>query len=102
MKRRHRDKFYNRKYNEHHLVAKDIWWNNDPDNKERWKIIFHRAWHTVFWTKSTVEKILQILETEEAVLQWDFINDLKKALKPYEWYKEYHSHVIKNILNHKK
>jgi len=94
MKRRNRTSDYNNKYNNDHIVAKDIWWTNHPDNIQRILITYHRAKHTVFKTKSTVDKLLHILEEDLPALQWDFVRDVKHILEIHRWY-EYHDHVIK-------
>ena len=80
-------------HNNHHKIAKKIWWTNDPDNVDRREVYRHRALHTLFWVMSTVEKVEWILEDDISVLQGDFVRDLQRILDLYKW-NEYHSHCI--------
>lgn len=72
---------YKNQMTDHHIIAKENNWSNDPNNIKRLRWKTHEAIHTVFGNKMPHEQIeMLLLNYNKTALNKEFINDIMQIL----------------------
>lgn len=77
-----------------HLIAKDNWWTNHPDNRDEKNVRKHRWKHNYLWIKLPHEQIKAILEENLPVLYEEtreqIVEEIEQILEYYLSNKEFY------------
>lgn len=90
---RWRDRIYRNQYSDDHLIAKEQWGSNHPDNIDRKRKTRHKGKHEYLWTLKFHDQIISILEenrktlTPEAQKEFDTLKiKIKELVKDKLFY----------------